>query len=270
MNHHLDSLLKIIPQALKKDVEMYGTELLEIRLRDGYHAELVTMNGSVWLSKVAAQEDISYIVNKASDYSPWMTHFASGFVTAQGGHRVGLAGMAGATGFQKIHSVNIRVCRDIPNVSLGIEPGGNVLIIGPPGCGKSTLLRDLTRRASSTRSVCVVDERSELFPIGFSRGSKMDVLMGFGKSQGIDMALRTMGPSLIAVDEITAKEDCDALLNALWCGVEIMATAHAHSVEDLVGRKVYRPLLQNGLFDRVIVMRRDKSWKEAGADCLQK
>ena len=69
-----------------------------------------------------------------------------------------------------------------------------------------------------------------------------------------------MGPDTIAVDEITAKEDCDALIQAGWCGVQLLATAHAANREDLFHRPVYKPLLQSGLFDTLVVMRPDKSF----------
>ena len=75
------------------------------------------------------------------------------------------------------------------------------------------------------------------------------------------MALRTMGPQCIAVDEITALEDCQALMSAGWCGVALLATAHAANFEDLRHRKVYQPLWNSGLFTKSIVLSRDKSWR---------
>lgn len=74
------------------------------------------------------------------------------------------------------------------------------------------------------------------------------------------MVLRTMGPKCIAVDEITAAEDCQALIRAGWCGVELLATAHAANLQDLNRRPVYRPLTESGLFEQVIILSRDKSW----------
>ena len=74
-------------------------------------------------------------------------------------------------------------------------------IPGGPGCGKTTLLRDLARCLSTRQFVSVVDERSELFPEHFARGTRLDVLQGCPKQQGIEILLRTMGPDTIAVDE---------------------------------------------------------------------
>lgn len=262
MQNSWECLIHLIPQVFQEKVQRHRKDLLEIRMRLGYPVELVTMNDFGWLSEIATQEQIDHVVNIASRYSPWTTDIQAGYITAAGGHRIGLAGIAGGSGFRQIQGLNIRVCRDMQGVSDGIEPNGNILIIGPPGSGKSTMLRDLSRRASYYKSVTVVDERTELFPEGFQRGRRMDVLTGFAKPRGIYMALRTLGPHMIALDEITAQEDCDAMVSATWCGVNLMATAHAASPEDLMGREVYKPIVRSGLFDRIIVMRPDKSWKE--------
>ena len=82
----------------------------------------------------------------------------------------------------------------------------------------------------------------------------------YEKKYGIETALRCMGPSVIAVDEITAAEDCEALIHAGWCGVRLFATAHASCKADLYARPVYKPLTETHLFDTLITLGRDKSW----------
>ena len=77
----------------------------------------------------------------------------------------------------------------------------------------------------------------------------------------MDMALKTLSPSCIALDEITAEEDCRALLSAGWCGVELLATAHAKDGKDLLRRKIYQPLADSGLFDTLLILQQDKSWR---------
>jgi len=107
----------------------------------------------------------------------------------------------------------------------------------------------------------VVDERGELFPgTFFSSGCCTDVLQGCEKGKGIEMVLRTMGPECIAVDEITAEKDCDALIRAAGCGVSLMATAHASSLEDFSSRKIYAPLIHFSVFNHILILRKDKSW----------
>ena len=110
-----------------------------------------------------------------------------------------------------------------------------------------------------------MDEREEIFPrynksMCFPVGTNTDVISGCAKTRGIELVLRNMGPDIIAVDEITAQSDTDALLHAGWCGVNLIATAHAGSVSDLKTRPIYRPLVESKLFQNVLVLRRDKSW----------
>ena len=159
----------------------------------------------------------------------------------------------------------IRVARDFPGLAVSLkEISGSVLIIGPPGSGKTTLMRDLIRQKSLLQqgSVAVVDERGELFPLGFSRGKRVDVLTGCPKGQGIDILLRAMGPASIAVDEITAAEDCEALIQACRCGVRLLATVHAFSAGDLRRRAVYRPLVEERIFEHILLLRQDKTWRQ--------
>ena len=75
------------------------------------------------------------------------------------------------------------------------------------------------------------------------------------------MLLRTMGPDTVAVDEITAAADCDALLQAGWCGVGILATVHGNSREDLLHRRVYRPIVECGLFDQLVILGKNKDFR---------
>lgn len=166
------------------------------------------------------------------------------------------------TGLRTVRSLNIRVARDFPGIANDLAGlRGSVLILGRPGSGKTTLLRDLIRQLSIKENVSVVDERGELFPVGFMPGQRTDVMTGCSKSHGIDTVLRTMGPDTIAVDEITAAEDCTALIQAGWCGVRLLATAHASGIADLRSRKVYGPLVEHRLFETAVILQTDKSFR---------
>lgn len=260
-------LMAILPASMHGEVDRQGRDILqELRLRIGKPPELLTANGSVWLSQPVTEQDLRFVINTASRYSPWAAATtARGYITAPGGHRIGLCGEVIADGEQvkglrEVTSLCIRVARDFEGIADKIPTAGNILILGPPGSGKTTLLRDLARRIAEKETVAVVDERGELFPAGFSTGRRMDVLSGCGKARGIDMVLRTMGPGIVAVDEITAAEDTDALRMAGWCGVRLIATAHASNREDLCKRTVYRPLLEHSLFQTLLILRPDKSW----------
>ena len=266
-----NELLTILPPDIRRVVDKPGKEELEeLRLRVGKQIELIFCWGSRFLPIIATERDIQFVVNTASRYSPWSASTAvHGYITAAGGHRIGLCGdcviQAGkVTGVRRVTSLCIRVAKAVFDISANAPKEGSVLILGPPGAGKTTFLRDLIRRRSMAgQAVAVVDERGELFPQGdiFEGGPRTDVLIGCTKAQGVDMALRTMGPQCIAVDEITALEDCQALMSAGWCGVSLLATAHAEDYEDLQRREVYRPLWNSGLFSKSVVLSRAKSWR---------
>lgn len=263
-----NGLLTILPPNLRREVDRQGRDTLEeLRLRQGYPIEMVLHNESRLLGISATREDIHFVINTASRYSPWSAATAAkGYITAPGGHRIGLCGEAvvpsgGMSGIRNASALCVRVARDFPGIGDKAPKSGSLLILGPPGVGKTTLLRDIIRRRSHQgMAVSVVDERGELFPDGFDRGPRTDVMTLCNKICGIEMVLRTMSPQCIAVDEITAKEDCDALLNAAGCGVELLATAHAFDHRDLRKRLIYRPIAESGLFTHVIVLCRDKSW----------
>lgn len=262
-------LLAILPIWCRKEVDEQGRDhLQELRLRLGLPPELVRWGDNVKLSRVISADDLSFTVNTASRYSPWAAATAAkGYITAPGGHRIGLCGEVVVqngrmTGIRQITSLCIRVARDIPGIARKLEcKTGSVLILGRPGSGKTTLLRDLIRLRGEQESVGVVDERGELFPSGFDTGSRTDILTGCSKAEGIEVLLRTMSPGIIAVDEITAEDDCLALIRAGWCGVSLLATAHAASREDLYHREVYKPLVKSRLFDTLVILHSDKSWK---------
>ena len=271
-----EALIGLLPQSLKEDVDKQGREQLqELRLRLGMQPELITKCGNSHLRHTVTNEMLQHIVNNACRYSPWTaTTAASGYITAQGGHRIGLCGEVimrsdQMADIKNLSSICIRVARDFPGIGSKIATNGSLLIIGRPGCGKTTLLRDIIRNRSENRqgSVGVVDERGELFPNVqgkpcFPPGSRTDILSGCPKGRGVELLLRTMSPATIAVDEITADADCKGLLHAAWCGVDLIATAHAGSVRDFLMRPVYRPLVESHIFTKVIVMQPDKSWRE--------
>lgn len=264
-------LLNILPQHMRREVDEIGKDRLqELRLRINSPPELVLGGESRWLSRNAAPEDLHFCVNTASRYSPWSAAtVALGYLTAPGGHRIGLCGEVvcrdGAiTGLREPTSLCIRVARDFPGIGEKLAgEKGSILILGAPGWGKTTLLRDLIRQRSNRgEQIGVVDQRRELFPGNcFPHGRCTDVLTGCPKKAGIEMLLRTMGPQCIAMDEITAQEDTQALIRAAYCGVKLLATAHASSLEDFRSRAVYRPLWEQHIFDTIVMLHQDKSWQ---------
>ncbi len=266
-------LLSLLPAWLRPEVDrLYKDSLQEVRLRIGLPPQLVYAGKRTSLGRNVTMEELKQAVNVACRYSPWTaTGAASGYITAPGGHRLGLCGDAvvrnGAmTGIQTLRSVNIRVARDYPGIARSLAGlPGSILILGKPGSGKTTLLRDLLRQLSCQETVCAADERGELFPAYGGRGcfdaGNVDVLTGCPKGEALDALLRTMSPDTLAMDEVTAQKDAQALLDGAFCGVRLIATAHAGSARELQRRPNYKPLVQAGIFDTLVVLQPDKSYR---------
>lgn len=261
-------LIEILPAAMRSEVDKLKKEgLLELRLRIGQMPQAHCLSGFHSFGKAVNAEELKSVVNLSTHFSPWTSATSSqGYITAPGGHRIGICGEAiclndRITGFRSIDSLCIRVCRDVPGAADSLDRlQGNILIIGAPGWGKTTLLRDLCRWVSRQKCVAVVDERQELFPQGFQRGEKMDVLLGCGKQQGMEMVLRSMGPEYIAVDEITGRDDCAGILRCIGCGVRLLATAHASSMDDFRRRPLYQELIEAKVFDWTVVMNSNRQY----------
>ena len=198
-----------------------------------------------------------------------------GFVTVAGGHRIGLCGTGvtncGEASFIKdLSSVSIRIAKDIIGASVGVAEKitddrgiSNTLIISPPGYGKTTMLRDLVRTLSdSGYRVSLVDERGELAAkykgvAQFDVGAHTDIMDGFDKAEAAMLMLRTMTPDIIAVDEITASDDIEAMERIANCGVRLIATAHGDDVMSLMSRPLYRKMYELEIFKKAVVLKKE-------------
>ena len=272
MNCRLDGLLGILPVWIRQVLQEGDMNAVqEVRLRVGQPLRICTgfHTNNLGVRKVQ-KEDLDHCINMASRYSPWSVQSLSqGYLTAVGGHRIGICGQIQTEhglpkGYAEVSSLCIRIARDIPEAARHLGgKRGSILLIGPPGSGKTTLLRDLIRqKANRGANVCVLDQRGELFPQGeFLENASVDVLWNCPKAQAIEIGLRVMRPDYIALDEITGVDDCKALMEAGGCGVELLATAHARSLEDLYHRPIYKALVERKLFHWVVILQPDKSFR---------
>ena len=202
--------LNILPIWMREDVNKAGAERLqELRIRIGYPPQLIFKDTVYNLYREASPQDITYIINIASEFSPWTAQtIRDGYITASGGHRIGICGLATfSDGIMKSisqpTSICIRVARDVEGIARPLSNiDESILLIGPPGSGKTTLLRDFIRCKSNMGigSICVVDEREEIFPMHkgqacFSPGRNTDILSAADKICGINAVLRCMNPA---------------------------------------------------------------------------
>jgi stage III sporulation protein AA len=187
-----------------------------------------------------------------------LNEIKQGYITIQGGHRIGLAGNYSQIGsIKSISSINIRISREIIGAADFIPKDiCNILIASPPGYGKTTVLRDLIRQFSNMGyNISVIDERGELAGSfkGIAQldlGNFTDILEGKQKHIGMILALRSLNPSIIAIDEIATKEDFEAINYISTMGINILATMHAKNEADLIKK----PHFNKNLFDKVIFL----------------
>ena len=205
-----------MPSALAPDVQ-------ELRLRVGC-APAFTMRGAVCTPQETARElaslqrmlltpqqmeEILFTLCGGSVHTH-QTEIAQGYVTGPSGCRAGLGG------------------RFLQNPEQGI------------------VLRELVRQK---KLVSVIDERRELFS-GSSRrkspGEALDVIAGIPKGQAVQMALRTLSPQILLLDELGGLDEVTALEQGLFSGVDFIATLHAASPEEAVGRPQVQALQARG------------------------
>jgi stage III sporulation protein AA len=297
MNPKAEELARIFPLHLRGFCQacFQGTmQPEEIRMRIGqpilstngnqeqyWNATLNKLTDSPQNAYRAQEQDFSDMLAYMSNYSLYAFEedIKGGFLTIQGGHRIGLAGRVMCEKgmiktMRQISFLNIRVaserkgCADVllPYVRKA-EMIYNTLIISPPGVGKTTVLRDIIRQLSRGEKekvglkVGVVDERSEIAACYLGQpqndvGPRTDVMDCCPKTEGMLLLLRSMSPQVIAVDELGTAADFDAVAAAFHCGCFIIGTIHGDSMADMLVKPQMNRWIEKGFFERYIVIQR--------------
>ncbi len=274
------NLLKALPSKIKSQAQ-------EIRLRAdkpltltiGARVAFVDKNGCVSFIKtnnlfLVTTNDIVNTVKNLCNNSMYShtEEIKQGFIAMRHGHRAGIAGNFSGDSVYDFSSVNIRIARQIFGAADFLcerYSSGGVLIAGPPGSGKTTVLRDFIRQLSDGKSgkyrrVAVVDTRGEISACHSGKiqndlGDNTDVLYGIEKARGVEIALRTLGPDIIAFDEIGTEAELGAVAQCMGGGADVVLTAHIGKLSELATRSITRKLLTQNNVKLVAMLSCEKS-----------
>ncbi len=276
---------KSVLNAISENV---AVNVKELRFRNGEPITLNTQNEIYYIRKNGAltvsfcsdlfmtdEKDLQEIVFWLSRRSlhTYQDMIARGFIPLRGGAKAGVVGRAvmkngSVYSVSSFNSVNIRVSRAFYGCSRNLieavgEDCASFLIIGAPLSGKTTVLRDLCRFYSgkdrlNPLKTAIIDERDEIasrsFGEGLDVGLHTDVLTLYPKAIGTEIAVRTLSPDIVVLDEIGSDDEARAMLSAVNTGVSFIATAHGSSLEEVLRRPNIKRLVNAGAFKKAVVL----------------
>jgi len=265
---------KFIAAAARIDSQ-FKEAVNEIRLRAGGTASLSVGENFFYLAPsgitrernraiFCGDDDVKFTVNRlcGGSYHAHAHTIKDGFIVTEKNIRAGVCGetlRAGEYEIDSINSVCIRISRFIDlgknDVLDIIAKNGlvGIIIYSPPAGGKTTLLRSIVNsiskglHGSKIYSTALIDERREVFIEGKMSGGLLDVLSGYPKAKGMEIAVRTMNPQVLVCDEINC-DDAENIFAAQNAGVPLIATTHAGGIENLRRRPGIDKLINGGIF----------------------
>jgi stage III sporulation protein AA len=236
--------------------------LREICLRAQGRSSLLFSDERVSLVSKVSIKDTERILERLCEGAlyAYRDSIAKGYVTVEGGIRVGIGGYAkyehrSIVGVSDIRSLIFRIPGQVCDFSEELvkiyrsASGRGILIYSAPGVGKTTALRALALALGSGRDalrVAVVDERCEFDEEDY-RSAEVDILKGYTRKRGLEIATRTLSPEVLMIDEIGA-DDAAELVSVVRCGIPLVATAHASGFDELMAKPSLKPLFETGAF----------------------
>ncbi|MDE6659800.1 MAG: hypothetical protein K2K01_06780, partial [Eubacterium sp.] len=85
-------------------------------------------------------------------------------------------------------------------------------------------------------------------------GINTDVLTGYPKGDGIEMAIRTLSPDIIVCDEISKSSEVEAMADGFLSGVRFAVSVHASSKAEIIHKKIIRELITKNEFDYIVLL----------------
>ena len=257
-------------REIARSVFEFEYRLSEVRVRAGGPSSLTVGGVDYPLFYRVSPSEVAEILSAITDGAAYAhrSSVARGYVTA-GSVRVGVSGHARydgeEVGIGEISSLVFRLAGGECSFGEQLflewrERGGpNMLVAAPPMGGKTTALRALASyigRGRDALRVAVVDERCEFDREDYYDAS-VDVLCGYRRADGIELAYRTMSAEVIIADEIASREEASALLAAHGAGVRLISSTHARDADGVRSRECVLPLLEAGVFRLAAIISSD-------------
>ena len=213
-------------------------QLLEVVLDLGREPEARFLNESfVLTSREVTEEDIRYVAERIGSFGDdnragiERTLHRLSAIRNRMGDIIGLTLRVGRAVYG-----TIRIIEDL------ILTGKSVLLVGKPGVGKTTMLREVARVLADDahKRVIVVDTSNEIAGDGdiphpgIGRARRMQVATPAMQHSVMIEAVENHMPEVIIVDEIGTELDANAARTIAERGVQLVATAHGNTLENLI------------------------------------
>jgi stage III sporulation protein SpoIIIAA len=242
-------LLAILPPDIRGSLERHPDleSLIEIVLDLGRRPEARFPENTVWLGdRMVTREDLAHATACVGAFTSdnragiERTLHRISALRNRAGDIVGLTCRVGRAVFG-----TVEILRDV------IESGRSTLLLGRPGVGKTTLLREAARVLAdeSGRRVIVVDTSNEIggdgdipHP-GIGRARRLQVQSPARQHDTMIEAVENHMPEVIVIDEIGTEAEAAAARTIAERGVQLLATAHGHSLDNLLSNPTLADLL---------------------------
>jgi len=245
----LELLLGVMPPHLYEAIEKHPAKgaLIEIVLDLGRTPEVrLPDRGETISEEPITREDLAWVVERVSRFGKdnragiERTLHRISAIRNRVGDVVGLTCRVGRAVFG-----TIEILRDV------IEAGESILLLGRPGVGKTTLLREAARVLADelNKRVIVVDTSNEIAGDGdiphpaIGRARRMQVPSPDEQHAVMIEAVENHMPQVIVIDEIGTTAEALAARTIAERGVQLIATAHGNTLENLLQNPTLSDLL---------------------------